>query len=100
MAIIVEITTANIINKVIKPDIEVETVIEALAWYVEKVLIPAKNFALSITAWNEFKAAAIDTGMKATTFKTRISEASIVELINCSCKNASYKITKVTTQVF
>ena len=86
----VEITTANIINKVAKVP-EVTTVIEALDWYVEKVLIPAKSFVLSTTAWTEIRQAVIDA---------EVSEASIVELINCSCKNALYKITKVTTQVF
>ncbi len=86
----VEITTANIINKVVKVP-EVETVIDALDYYVEKVLIPAKSFALSTTSWTEIRQAVIDA---------KVSEASIVELINCSCKNALYKITKVTTQVF
>ena len=86
----VEINTANIRNKVIKVD-NAETIISALDYYVDQVLIPLKIFALSTTAWTEIRQAAIDA---------EVSEASIVELINCSCKNALYKITKVTTQVF
>ena len=87
----VEITTANIKNKVIKVD-NAESIASALLdQYVEKVLIPLKMFALSNTAWTEIRQAVTDA---------EISEASLVELINCSCKNALYKITKVTTQVF
>jgi hypothetical protein len=47
--------------------------------------------ALSDKAWAEVRQAVLDN---------EVSEASIVELINCACKNALYKITKVTTQVF
>jgi pantothenate kinase len=86
----VEITTANIINKVIKVD-NVNTIMEALNYYIEKVLIPQKMFVLSDTAWTEIRQAIVDN---------EVSEASVVELINCSCKNALYKITKVTSQIF
>jgi hypothetical protein len=86
----VEITTANIRNKVLKVP-EVETVIDALDWYVETILKPLKMLALSDKAWAEIKQAVLDN---------EVSEAYVVELINCACKNALYKITKVTTQVF
>lgn len=86
----VEITTANIRNKVIKVP-EVASVMDALDYYVERVLKPLKMLALSDAAWVELRQAVIEA---------EVSEASIVELINCSCKNALYKITKVTTQVF
>ena len=87
----VEITTANIRNKVLKVPKEVEAVIEALDWYVETVLKPLKMLALSDKAWTEIRQAVLDN---------EVSEAYVVELINCACKNALYKITKVTTQVF
>ena len=86
----VEITTANIKNKVIKVD-NAESITSALDYYVNNVLIKLKMLTLSTTAWTELWQAAIDA---------EVSEASLVELINCTCKNALYKITKVTTQVF
>jgi hypothetical protein len=85
----VEITTANIRNKVVKID-DVETIKDALIQYVNS-LKSLKMFTLSDNAWNELGAAILEDS---------ISEASVVELINCACKNALYKITKVTTQVF
>ena len=87
----VEITTANIRNKVVKVD-NAETVKAALVYYVENVLIPLKMFSLSTDAWEAIKIEAMES--------ETIFDSYLVELINCSCKNALYKITKVTTQVF